>query len=325
MPATTLEATIRSSPVPLLRPSAADFRLDVAERRGELHRVRHGVYAPRSLWGKLAPWERYLARVHAYALTHPDAVFALESAAVLTGLPIIGEPAEIHVLNPDGTARLAGDVRTHVSQDEREIRRTDGIAFVAAPDTAIDIARARHPAVALAVADAVLRQHPPLEAGHLLELNALRRSARGRRAAMWPLSRATPKAETAIESISRAVIEWLGYEPPELQVEFRMPDGSISRVDTYWRGPDVIGEADGRVKYESGDPAVLWDEKRREDRLRRRRGGFGRWGWPEVGDPPALDAILRAASLRPVRPQQQGPLHSLPEALGLRRTPWPRA
>ncbi|WP_344002844.1 hypothetical protein [Microbacterium paludicola] len=312
--------TIAASPVPLLRPWATGFRLDAAERRGELHRVRHGVYAPKDRWMQLAPWDRYLARVHAYALANPDAVFMLESAAALSGMPVFREPEDVHVLQASGTARRIGDVRTHVSADVREIVRLDGVAFTAPAETAVDIARARHPAIALAVADGALRVDRSLDPTTLLALNEARLSKRGRGRAQWSLSRATSLAETAIESVSRAVIEWLGYELPELQVEFRLPDGTLSRVDAYWRTADVIGEADGRVKYRSGDATVLWEEKRREDALRRGRGGFGRWGWDETADPPKLDEILRAASLRPVRLPQHGPLRSLPDALGRRRT-----
>lgn len=308
--------TIRPCPVPLMRPGDAAFRLDVAERRGELHRVALGVYAPKALWDLLPPWDRYLARVHAHALLRPGAVFALESAAVLAGLPIVGEPTEIHVLSADGTSRLVGRVRTHVSTDQREIIRMDGIAFVAPADTAVDIARHRHPALGLMTADALLRLTPALDAGHLLELNELRTSARGRAAARWPLTRATPLAESSLESISRAGIEWLGYPAPELQVVFRTSAGDVFRVDMYWRAQRRIGEADGDLKYdgESGR-ARLREEKRREDILRRGCDGFARWGWGEARDPDALDAALRASGLRPERPRVAAPLLTLPAAI----------
>ena len=53
------------------------------------------------------------------------------------------------------------------------------------------------------------------------------------------------------------------------QVEIRDEGGFlVARVDFVVAGTRVIIEFDGKLKYASGDPAVLWEEKRREDRLR---------------------------------------------------------
>lgn len=98
MPTATL--TLADCPVALIRRRDGGRGIDHAVRQGRLRRVAAGVYAPAAAWAALKPHQRYLARVHAYALVHPDAVFAFESAAVLCGLPVIGEPDEIHVLVP---------------------------------------------------------------------------------------------------------------------------------------------------------------------------------------------------------------------------------
>jgi len=92
--------------------------------RGRLVRVRHGVYAFALLWNALPPWERYSAKVPA-AMTYPDAVFALESAAALVGMPTFGDPwrigagtmrptshrailrgAGVHAVRPEDAAQL---------------------------------------------------------------------------------------------------------------------------------------------------------------------------------------------------------------------------
>lgn len=39
-----------------------------------------------------------------------------------------------------------------------------------------------------------------------------------------------------------------GLEPPELQVEIRLPDGGVARADDLWRRAGVVGEFDGRVR-----------------------------------------------------------------------------
>ena len=60
---------------------------------------------------------------------------------------------------------------------------------------------------------------------------------------------------------------------PELQVEIRDARGLVGRVDAWYEEAAVAVEFDGLVKYEAPrdgrSPArVLWEEKRREDRLR---------------------------------------------------------
>ena len=170
--------SLRPAPLPLLRRADSASRLDAAHRRGELHRVSRGVFAPAAAWHTLRPSERYLARVHAYAATHPDAIFMLEAAAVLYGLPVAGRLDDVHVLSP-GTAagrRVAG-VRFHVTREERRMRREDGILVVAPEELAVDIARARHPAIALMTADAVLRSKAAAPERRRLTRRLLRRIA----------------------------------------------------------------------------------------------------------------------------------------------------
>jgi hypothetical protein len=59
----------------------------------------------------------------------------------------------------------------------------------------------------------------------------------------------------------------------------------------------VIGEFDGRLKYDV--PRALWDEKTREDTLRRlpEVRGFARWTMREAADARALAPVLSAAGL----------------------------
>lgn len=302
------------SPVPLLRPPDVP-RPDLALLRGDIVRVRHGVYAPATARSALAPWERYLARVHAAALTIPDAVFSHESAAALRGLPIVGEPDAVHALRTGhGTSRQLHGVRTHTSRGPFDIEPIGGILTTSVVETTVGLARLRHPAYGLAVADAAVRSPaaPTVEA--LVAHNESGVSSRGRRLARWSLHRATPLSETVLESISRAAIEWLGFEEPELQRIFVSADGTVDRADFAWPAAGVVGEADGAVKYGGryGDPAtVAITEKRREDRIRRSVHGFARWGWAELRDPWRLEVILVAAGVPRVRPPQPAPLHTL--------------
>jgi hypothetical protein len=180
---------MQSSPVPLI-PVGAVAHSGRAIEGGALHRVTRGIYAPRDRWRTLAPWERYRARVHAASMRHPDATYALESAAALHGLPLFGEPSEVHVLGGDDTrSRMSGGVRVHTTSEPRELVRAEGVPATSLTDTVVDLARARHHAVGLAVADAALRLDPTLRVEHLVACNESRASSRGRRHARWAHAR----------------------------------------------------------------------------------------------------------------------------------------
>ena len=107
-----------------------------------------------------------------------------------------------------------------------------------------------------------------------------------------------------LESISRVVIDLLGYPEPELQTRFRVL-GRRARVDFFWRDANIVGEADGNGKYFGHDTrtdTAIRDERRREVALRRVVSGAARWEWGDVVNPARLDAILSAEGLRRIRP-----------------------
>ena len=80
---------------------------------------------------------------------------------------------------------------------------------------------------------------------------------------------------------------------PELQAILRTTAGSfVGRVDFYWRGLGVVGEADGREKYSD---AELWREKQREDRLTDLGLVVTRWDWATAQNPQALQHLLLRA------------------------------
>lgn len=273
-----------------------------AARRGELVPIRRGVYVPAGSWCGLAPWERYLARVHAVAVTRPGCVFSHESAAALLGLPVTGEPRDVHVLaDESGSGGDRGGLRVHTTRDPREIIEIDGVALTSAAECAIDIARDRRELVGLSVADAVLRAGHVRSADVLVARNEDRASSRGRRRARWSLHRADGASESTLESFSRGTVDLLGYGEPELQAVL-----GRDRVDFRWAEDGVIGEADGDLKFDGrfGDaPALLREQRARDARLR--AGGARRvvhWGWQDVVEFDRLDGILRSAGVRRLRP-----------------------
>ena len=81
------------------------------------------------------------------------------------------------------------------------------------------------------------------------------------------------------------------------QVTITDASGSfVARVDFLVDGTMVVVEFDGKVKYATGDPEVLWHEKRREDRLRALGYVVVRVTWAQLERPGAVAAAVRAAA-----------------------------
>ena len=80
------------------------------------------------------------------------------------------------------------------------------------------------------------------------------------------------------------------------QVAIRDEHGDlVGRVDFLVTGTKVVVEFDGKVKYASGDRQVLWDEKRREDRLRALGYTVVRLTWADLERPGAVAAAVQRA------------------------------
>lgn len=315
MPILLADRAVTASPLPLIRSEEARM-LGIRLPRSA-HRVRAGVYADRAAYEALKPWERYAVRVHAFVLQHPNAVLALESAALIHGLPTFGEARDVHVYDPERSAsRRFGDVAVHTSADPRDVTVVDGIPVTGLIDTVVDLVRVLPPAQGLAVADAAIS---PAQGGEvalpdLSARSASQRSSRGRARVRWVWGFADGAAESPSESVSRAVIEWAGFPRPVLQQQF-FYDGHRDRVDFHFPGSDAIGEADGWGKYTLDDPTAaqrrLIDEKRREDRLRRQGHPFARWDLSDAWRVDPLVRALRAAGVRSAHPQHPAFLATL--------------
>lgn len=310
------DRAVLESPVPLIERDEARM-LGIALRPATHLRLRRGLHADRAAYRKLKPWERYAVRVHALIRARPNAVLCMESAAVLLGLPLFGEPRLLHVFDPDVQhSQSFGDVRVHTSADGRDVTFVGGTPVTSLLDTTTDLARVLAPAKALATVDSALSavQGGWLTLDELHQRCVSQQNSRGRARLRWTLEHADARAESPGESVSRAIIEWCGFEPPELQREFRY-EGHLDRADFYFPGRRVIGESDGWGKYSLDEPEaaarLLAKEKRREDRLRRHGHPVARWDLADAWKVQPMASALRAAGLSPQHPTQPAMLATL--------------
>lgn len=285
--------------------------------RGELVHVRRGAYALGEVWQKANSDERYRMFVRATALcADGDPVLSHQSAAALHGLPTIGGwPKAVHTIDTDATGGSNARFTTsHRSVPVPDTVTIGGFTVTSLPRTLIDVASSTSLLVGVTMVDHALRieqervvdEHrrgirgvPALTKERLFaELDAVRPAAGAGQVAR-AIEFGNGLAANPGESMSRVRMFELGYELPELQVCFRNVDGHDYWVDFYWRGVRKIGEFDGKFKYMPGeilgdrDPSeVVWNEKRREDALRRHADSFARWWWDIAISPRLFDRFL---------------------------------
>lgn len=292
---------------PALLRSGRQLRdLGIEPGRSGWHHVRRGMWVDGPVWASLNPEQRHAALVHATDLTcrSPGAhVWVLASAAAVWGLPRVEAwPGHATALATGPRTRGSAGVHIHVGRPT-DGERMRGIRVTGVARTVVDLARTGSFATALCAADHALRHRLCTRDDLERAADAVPPRVRGRPAALVVGGLADARSMSPGESLSRAVMFRRGVPRPDLQVEVEDEDGLVGITDFGW--PGVFGEFDGRVKYrvpEDADPElvseVLWREKRREDRLRR-RGRLARWGWSDARDEQRLLAILAEQGVRP--------------------------
>jgi len=239
---------------------------------------------------------RHAAMAASAASALPGTVVALESAALVHGLPLLSAPRGVELIAPaGGWTGIRRGVRLHGlslrEDDAMALPPRDGPALVndervrvtTPARTWFDLARTRPLADALAAGDAALRDR--LCTGEQLAAAATcGANFRGCRRVARALPLLSPLRESPLESVSFA--EFVGWDIPlpEMQVTIHDEEGFVGRVDFLWRDARVIGECDGAVKYESR--GVLIAERHREQRLRDLGYIVVRWTWDELMNEP---------------------------------------
>ncbi|MDP5182209.1 hypothetical protein QOZ88_06130 [Blastococcus sp. BMG 814] len=148
-----------------------------------------------------------------------------------------------------------------------------GFATTSAARTLVDCAREWSLQDAVIALDAAVHQRRVRRSELLLAVHAARHRTGASRAAR-AVGLSDGRAESPLETEGRLALLAAGLPRPELQVDLHDARGFVARLDAWYEEAAVALEFDGQVKY--SDPYggrsphdVLWEEKRREDKVRR--------------------------------------------------------
>jgi hypothetical protein len=180
---------------------------------------------------------------------------------------------------------------------EEHVTRLYGLPVTTAGRTVVDIARTTPFMEGVVVADSALHER------HTSKTDLRRVLAS---CAHWPGTATAKKvvefanqlAESPLESCARVVFHERGLPPPQLQVPVFGRSGTmIARVDFMWQEHRVVVEADGLLKYDSGETAI---KELARDRLLREAGyEVVHFTWKELfTDPERVITRIRDAFIR---------------------------
>jgi hypothetical protein len=292
--------------------------LEALVAAGKLARVRRGAYATRAILDQAAREPGLAHAIKAAAVRgagkHEDSVVSHESAALMHGMDLLGDPPgtslaeKVSLTVPLGTRtgrHAAPDVSVHAAEvpprhkEERFFR----VPVTTAARTVVDIARTSMFMEGVVVADSALR------------LRIATRSAIGRVLAdckQWPgvqkarevAAFATNLSESVLESCARVVFYQYELPPPVLQAPIRGRDGTvIARPDFCWPEYGTLADADGMSKYAGKEgKAVMARHLRRDAALQDLGWEDVHFTWAELfGDPDSVPGRLRDAFGRGVQ------------------------
>ena len=283
------------------RRQALDSGLSARQLRRGPHRlvqVRHGVFADAARLADATPSARTVVAVAAALLVSDVELVAVgPTAAVVHGVPLLGPPPDrLHLAERKPARPRHHDSSTTLHPADVDL--VAGVRVTTLARTAVDVARARGRAAGVVAADAVLARGVPRE-----ELEAVvERMGRwsGVQQARAAVSFADGRSESPLESLGRLRFAEQGLPAPQLQAWLGDEFGPIARVDHHWAAHRTIAEADGALKYRN--PADVFEEKRREDRLRDAGYEVVRYTWDEaLHRPEVLAARVRRAFDRAAR------------------------
>lgn len=292
-------------------------RFQSALRSGRLMRIRQGVYLGLDHWPE-DPAAQHLLRAAAEQSFQPAAVVSHRSAALEWGLPVPDEdwrtePVWLTVPSGQGFRSFQEERVRQVAAAlpaHHVVAARAGFRVTTLPRAAVDTARDLPLPQSLMVLDAALRVvsagmvvgqvrrrdlvNQRLITAARLPLEEAASSLPRMRSLGRCLAMADPARESAIESLSFGHMALARLPLPICQFEVRLRGGSLF-PDFYWEEANLVGEADGRIKY--SDPAAIVREKQREQLLRDLGFRIVRWLGKEIYLTPELVMARIARSL----------------------------
>ncbi|MFM6848224.1 MAG: hypothetical protein ACKOVB_03870 [Terrabacter sp.] len=273
-------------------------------REGRVHHLHHGWFAVRE---PADDRDRHRLRLAALLQQYADRAVASDaSALLLLDLPTY-EPdwSVVHLLRtrPTGARRAKAhrkaDLVVRPALQHPEAHRLAPGTRAVHPALAVALAGLTDPCAFLVPADAAVRQR-------FVTVDDLRLAAEviGRRPGIERVRAAVSHCDARHESPGETVAAWvlhhLGFRTvPQFAVpgtEPFTPGGRGYRADLGIVGTRVLVEFDGRSKYASAQD--LWDEKRREDRIRSLEWEVVRVTWADLQRPERVRALVEAAIRR---------------------------
>lgn len=275
---------------------------------GKLDNAGKGLFLVRDLAEEET--DRNLPKCEAALRRVTGSVISHESAALMHGLAFgrrLPRKASDHVfLTVDGSHKKSASAYTVSGSTLRDSDVTTefGLPVTSIARTVVDVARVQKLPDAVMVMDSGLRRliadslisndlwmdvreavHDPalVNAARAIveEVLSGMKGRKGVPFAMAALRCAHPGSESAFESGSRYNAYALGIPTALIGWPVQGASGRWYYADFLWPDQMLIGEADGAMKYATGDPARLIAEKEREDDLRAAGFDFARWPWHE--------------------------------------------
>jgi hypothetical protein len=254
--------------------------------------VRRGAYVEREIWdaaGGQYDGQAHLRDIAAHLTMQKPHLMSHDSAARSWGLPMLRPSLELVHITREGVggSRTEHGVKHHLTRlGLLNAERIDGLPVTGLARTAVDVAREHGWKCGTVAFDRALRMGVGL-ADLDAEIHVMRN---------WPgitqakASRdlADPGAENPGETLSRLLVESLGFGRPRTQFPVRTSRG-VAWVDLLL-GCHVV-EFDGRLKFrrpEHGGVAdraiedILWDERTRQNLVCGEGLGMSRVIWDDV-------------------------------------------
>ncbi len=214
------------------------------------------------------------------------AVGSRESAARLLKLSFLTEPsAQVRLTRDSGHAD--GRLVRRAALPAHHVSRAYEVSITSGARTIVDLARELPFRDAVVLADSALRRGATTRE-QLAEVLRDCWTWRGIRAAGRVVDFADPRAESALESLSRVGFHEKQLSPPDLQCWIAEDWQWLTRVDFLWWKQRTIAEGDGRFKYDGR--VDVYAEKRLRERLEDLGFQVVPFGWRDVTED--LDGLV---------------------------------